>query len=304
MDNRLAPVLLAALSLVVACSPPTPQQRECPPPPSVAPAVVGGDIVATVDGAKITRLDVRTAMANQPELLTGVPPLSAEATLEQVIDLEVLAQRARAAHLEQGAAFREERARRMAQFDAWEREELGQLYEREEATHLPPVTEAQARQYFDANAPRLRAETRVGRIVLHDEVTAEAALRDLRAGASFDEVAARELPATEDRASKPWELAFLGRDQMPEQWPAVLDGLEVGQTSEVIPGGGTRFWILKVLERRDNPSLTFEAVLPQVARRLHAEDETAARDRTRRDARAAAHVVYARPPSSPTPPAR
>lgn len=292
MDRPRCFVLYFVLTLG-ACS-----SREVQPDAARPPRAVGGDVLATVDGVPITRAQVALATGAPPAGHGEVAPVSADAVLERLVQQEVLAQRALATHADRDADFLEELAVHEAQLDAWKRERLAQLYAQYEGRRRPPISEADARQYYDANITKIRTEVRVGQILLRDRARAEAALRDLRAGASFDEVAARQFPSLPDPTSKPWELAPLRWNQLPAQWSPVIDGIAVGQTSELIVGGGSRFWILKVLERRENPELTFEATRPLIGTLLREQGARDARTHLVENARAAAHIVYAHPPAA------
>jgi hypothetical protein len=77
----------------------------------------------------------------------------------------------------------------------------------------------------------------------------------------------------------------------------VIDGIAVGQTSDLIPGPGGRFWIISVLERRENPAMTFEAARPDIATILRGQGASGARTRLEQETRAAATVVYAHQPT-------
>ncbi len=299
MTSRPLCVVLAFLAFLVlaSCSSTaTPSQ----PPPTVSVPVVGGGVLATVDGTAITRADLELATPSGPSPHGGEVP-TPEALLEHIIQQQLLANRAVAAHLDRDEDYQQELARREAQLAAWKRDQLSELYERRQAAHQPPVTEADARRYYDENASHVRTEIRVAQILMRDQTRIDQALRDLRAGTTFDEVAARQFPNVPDLANKPWELAFLRWNQLPEPWRAVIDGVAVGQTSDVIRGTNNRFWIIKVLERRENPDLTFEATRPLITALIQEQRRVEARARLDREARESAHVVYAHPPSRPAP---
>ena len=64
---------------------------------------------------------------------------------------------------------------------------------------------------------------------------------------------------------------------MPEQWWKVVFDLKPGEVSEVIKGEDARYWVLKVVERREVPSLTFEQVKPRIVSVLQRERTEARR---------------------------
>lgn len=300
--------VLGTFGLLASCSCSSRNTRPASPqPPAPPPTVaVGGDVLATVNGVPIMRADLAVATASLAAGHGGDAPPTEEETLERIIREEVLAQRAMAAHLDGDAEYREELARREAQLAAWKRERLADLFHLREASRPSLITEADERRYYDANAARIRTEVRVSQIMLRDEARANEALRDLHGGATFDSIAARQFPVLPDRASRPWELPFLPWNQVPEPWLPVIDGIAVGQTSDLIRGPGGRFWIIEVLERRENPAQTFEATRPVIATLLREQSASGARTRLEQEARQAATVVYSHPPTpEPSPePAR
>lgn len=298
MNRPHLSAMFTALVLASCSSSGTP--REAPVPPAAA----GDDVAATVNGVVINRAELALVMSAAPGPHGGGPPAPPETVLAHIIDRELLAQAALAAHLDRDAEFKTELDRREAQLAQWRREQLADLYEEHAASRRPEIGEADARQYYDANATKIRTEVRVGQIMLRDEARANQALADLRAGASFDDVAVRSFPAVPDLANKPWELGFLRWNQLPEPWRPVLDAIAVGQVSDVIRGPNRRFWILKVLERRENPELTFEAMRPLVTTVLQEQHAAEARTRTAAEARRSARIVIvnATPSAAPAPP--
>ena len=295
--NRTSLRVLLLCAALAACSSPS-RPHESPPAPAGPPVVaVGGDVLATVNGVPITRADLALATSGGASPHGGAAP-PADAVLQHLVQQEALAQRAVAAHLERDADYVAALGPREAQLAAWKREQLSNLYIQSEANRRPAISEADARRYYDANATRIRTEVRVSQILMRDEARITEALTDLRAGMPFDDVAVRQFPSVPDVANKPWELAPLRWNQVPEAWLPALDAVAVGQTSAIIRGAGNRFWILKVLERRENPELTFEASRPLIETFLQEQAVAGARDRIDREARESAHIVYAQPPSA------
>jgi len=66
----------------------------------------------------------------------------------------------------------------------------------------------------------------------------------------------------------------------------------VGQTSEVLRGPNNRFWIIDVVDRRERPELTFEAMRTAITQTLQEERRLAVRSGEREDLRRDARIVY------------
>ncbi len=261
--------------------------------PANAPRVEG-EVLATVNGVPVTRDEVQGAAHGSLSHGGGAPERNDDA-LARLIDDELLAQRAVATGLDRDPAFREELRVAEARFRVWRRTQLAALIERRTNDADAGVSDADARRWYEANTARARSEVRVAQILLRDEGAAAQALRELRGGASFDDVARRLAPPSTDPAERPWVIGPLRWHQLPDAWRAPLDALRVDEVSEVIRGPNRRFWILKLLERRENTELTFASTRATIAQVLR--DERAATERTRLhdELRRGARIVYSAP---------
>ena len=188
--------------------------------------------------------------------------------------------------------LRRDDRRAEARLRAWRRTQLAALAERQAGAE--PVTVEEAQRYYTANEARVRGEVMVAQMLIRDEAAAESALRELRGGVSFDDVARRLHPNLADPAARPWEMGFLRWQQIPDAWRGPLDGLQPGQVSAVIRGPNRRFWILKLLARRQAEGVTFESVRPVIVQRLTEERRAGARDRLRAELLRGARVEYPR----------
>lgn len=278
----LASALVCA-ALSVSC-----KVAQPPPTPSVRPRVEG-EVIATVNGVALTRQELPPDAHGRSPHAAPTGPVDSDA-LSRLIDDEVLAQHAATSGLDRDPTYRAELARVEASFRAWRRSQLVALAERAQAATVT-VTEADARSWYETHSARARAEVRVAQILVRDEAAANQLLAELRAGVAFDDVARRLSPPSEDPAAKPWELGPLRWNQLPDAWRTPVDALQPGQLSEVIRGPNRRFWIVKLLERRENTSLTFEATRDTIMQVLRDERAIASRARLRETLRRAARVA-------------
>lgn len=275
------PLLLAA-ALAASCG-------RSPAAPAPAPQAAGGDVVARVNGVAIDRAEVGGPSRDAPSHGGGGPESEA-AALERAVFEELLAQRAVAQGLDRDPNFVAELRRAEGRLRAWRRSQLAALAERQAGAQA--VTEADARRYFTANEARVRAEVMVAQMLIRDETAANAALRELRGGANFDDVARRLYPANPDPTARPWEMGYLRWNQVPDPWRAPLDAMQPGQVSEVIRGPNRRFWIIKLLHRRQSDDITFETARPIIEQVLSEERRATARDRLRDELRRGARIEY------------
>ena len=94
----------------------------------------------------------------------------------------------------------------------------------------------------------------------------------------------------------PWDLGYLRWKQIPESWRNVNYDLNEGEVSGVIRGPNNRFWIIKLIDRRENTKTTFESIKPTILQVLKTEKVEELREKTDKDLRARASIVYLRDP--------
>lgn len=260
------------------------------------PVTGGSPVVARVNGAAITAADLDLAMASaarasNPHQAGGepvAPPVKAQ-VLEQLIDQELAAQRARGLGLDGDPEYQAELVRMTAQLDAFRRQRLGHLLERDTGQRAV-VSEADARAFFDAQAERIRTQVRIAQILLHDPAAVAQAKRELDAGATFEAVAAKTLPSAPPPGTAPWDLGYLAWNQIPEAWQPYLAQLAVGGVSPIIEGPRGRRWIIQVVDRRVDPTITFETARPQITVLLQAKAAEVAIARQAKQLRAQATI--------------
>ena len=229
--------------------------------PVVAESVAGADeaigLLVRVNGAPITRDDVILSVAAkgrstkiEPELEKNIAGTLAQRELE--------AQAARAAGLALDDATKGRLAALDAQRRVLEREALAAAWYRDEVRAKVTVTDEDAQRYYDGNKARIQSEVNVWQILERNQQKADAAAAEIAAGRPFEEVARAgfdKLP----NGDAPWDLGFLKWKQVPKPWVATLDKLKPGEASGVITGPGGRFWVIKLVARRDNAAASFEA---------------------------------------------
>lgn len=289
----MRPTFLLAVAL--GCGQPR-TATELEPPARPQPA----GVLATVNGVPITEADLllrSKTSAHEAGTRTERPAevaLDREGernVLDTVIREELMAQQAVALGLDDDPGLRDALAQRQAEMDAFRRQRLAELYARHDRESVE-VTDAEARRYFEDEAARLRHEVHVWQILVRDERQIEQARRDLAAGEPFEVVAARGFPNLPAEAARPWDLGFMKWTQLPEPWRPALQAMHEGQTSGVLRGPRNRFWIVKIVDERDDPAATFDTLRASILELLRAERLGARRADADRALRAGARVVY------------
>jgi peptidyl-prolyl cis-trans isomerase C len=253
------------------------------------------DVLATVNGTPIREADVRFALRRGSDD-EEVPPQHRKNVLEVIIRRELIYQRAVELGLDANPRYQERLRQMEAQINAFKRAELSDLFFRHEIVGRAKVSEAEAREYFAENAARIRTEFHVWQILRRKEGSIEQVRNDLEQGRSFEEVAGRQLPKLPKTGRAPWDLGYLRWKQVPKSWRDVVYDLKKGEVSGVIRGPNNRFWILKLIDKREDPDITFESSKPTIMEVLKNAKIEKLREKTDPDLRAKASIVYSKGP--------
>lgn len=284
----LGKLILAVAALAAAAS--------CQGTSTAAPrTVLRAGVVAVVNGVEITEADLAVAMtaaarAGDPHRgdTDAAPPVRAE-VLDRLIDQELAAQRGAARGLDRDPQFAAELAARRAEVDAFRRQRLAEALAHTVRGEVA-ISDAELRSYYAEHLDQIQTVTHVAQILVRDRAAIEAARRDLDAGAAFDQVAARQFP-TVPTGTRPWDLGELTWNQLPPAWSGIVDTLAVGATSPIIEGPRNRLWIVEVVDRRVDRSITFDAARPAIEAVLRAEAEATAESDLTRSLRIGATIV-------------
>lgn len=262
-----------------------------PPPAAVtltgAGPALGPEVRAKVNGVAITGAEVGarlagTAMGPNGERATAEQQ---QAALEQVIQEELQAQRALALGYPVEATDGGVLDARALEA---RRHNLAKQFRMKELLEKSAPTPEETRAWFDANTARVQAELQVQYLVVAGKQTGDAVLAQLAAGKSFDEVAAALFPKAPD--PKPWAVQPMSWAQVPPPWWPQLDQLQPGKTSGLIADQGDRYWIVKLVERKQNPAITYEEVAPAISASLQAANFETRRETVMKELRSAAKI--------------
>ena len=248
------------------------------------------DAIATVNGVAITEADIRLATRSEGHQ-TELPTENQRVVLENVIRDELAAQKAVALGLGADKTVQDELRQMEAQLSAMKRKRLADVYFRDQLGKRGDVSEADAKRYFDENAALIRTEVKVWQILMRDEARIALAKQEIAAGTPFDEVAKRQFPGMPE-GQKPWELDYLRWNQVPEAWRSVVYGLKEGETSGVIKGPSKRFWVIKLVGKRENSEATFESLKSTILETMKTTKAEQLRAELDRELRQKARIVY------------
>ena len=241
-------------------------------PKGGSPAVARAETVAMAGDRPVT-LDafmawVKTATSEDPK---NVSPRVLSSLLDQYLDEVLLA---RAIEAAQPTVSGETPAERRRAFLA-------------RAAGLETLQDADLRKEYDAHPERYKrpALVRVSQLLFRSKEDADAALRRLAGGASWNEVSRASSAAP--NAASGGSLGLLGRSDLPREFEKAVWSLASGKTSAVLatPHG---FHVFRVDERLDARDVTLEEALPGLRMAVAEERSTRAVE----EAIAGAHLRY------------
>jgi len=251
-----------SLTLVIAAGIVCVLVSACDRPQAVT--VADADVVATVNDVAITELDMTLASSSTGGHQGEVAPPDRQEILQQIILQELAHQKAVSANLEADAVYQENLRRVEAQITAFKRKALAGLYYEQELANRSQISDAEARSFFDENAASITADIRVWQIMRRDEDLIEQDFAALANGESFEQVAARRFADMPQIVETPWDMGYLKWEQIPEAWWDAVDELNVGDTSNVIRGPNSRFWIIRLVDKREDPDVSYEDVRAKI----------------------------------------
>ena len=114
-------------------------------------------------------------------------------------------------------------------------------------------------------------------------------------GKSFEEVAQSYFPNLPE-GQKPWDLGFLAFYKIPEPWRDTLTDLKPGEMSGILRGPSERFWLIKLVETKEDTALTFESAREGILQDMRAMKVSHVREGLEKELRAAAKVEMVSPP--------
>lgn len=253
-------VLAACGAAQLGCddAPPPPEATATPEAEAAAEAVPAL-VVATVNGAKIYERDVRFWFERNARGQGGNPtPEQSRNMLEAIISQELILQRATELGLDQNRSYQEQIRARETELASFRRTAVRDLFYAHQLREIRTPTDDEVRQFYDANAALIGSTYHIQHILQRSAAEIEAVQERLEAGAAFEEVAAEPFAALPASADSPWDRRDLAWQHVPELWRGTVATLEAGDVSDVIHGPNNRHWIIRLVAREEDPSMTFE----------------------------------------------
>jgi parvulin-like peptidyl-prolyl isomerase len=258
------------------------------PPPAAAVKVL-----ATVNGKPITTADVQFALMGAGTHQGQETPSDSKAVLDNIILQELIYQKAKQLGLDADSAYQEELRRIETEVIAFKRKKLTEVFLWKNTQNIQ-ISDAQARAYFTANAAQFRTVYSLSQILRRNEDLIKEDLKELKQGAPFEKVAAKQFPNLPSGVNSPWALGDMRFKQLPAEWNSVVSSLKKGQHSDIIRGPNNRFWIIKLNDKREDKTVSFESAKPMVIQMMKEEKAQQSREAIVQDLRNKAKIVYSK----------
>ncbi len=223
-------------------------------------ALAQGKVLASVNGEQITEGDVEVAMEDVAAEYPNLPADKLkEMTLDFLIEVKVVAQKAKAEKLDQTEAFK----RKLAYVR--DRVIMQQLLlnKAKEAT-----SDAALKAFFDEQIKQVKPveEVHARHILVEKEDEAKAIAKRVKGGEDFAKVA-KEASKDPGSGKEGGDLGFFTKERMVPEFAEAAFALKPGEISEPVK---SQFgWhVIKVEEKRVKPLPTFDQVKERIAQAL------------------------------------
>ncbi len=247
---------LAGVSTVAMVQNSALAQDATPAPAAKAAPLDPTTVIATVNGNKITQKDLDQASADLDPQISQLPEEQRRvAALAAIIDIKAFAVKAEADKLDQTADFKS----RMAFL---KERALHNEYFKQQV--IDKITDADVRARYDKEIAAMPAtnEVRARHILVKTKEEAEAIIKQLDGGASFEDIAKEK--STDGSAAQGGDLGYFGQGQMVPEFEKAANELEIGKYSKTPVQTQFGFHVIKLEDKRVKQPPAFDQVKDQV----------------------------------------
>lgn len=211
-------------------------------------------ILARVNGVPITEAD----LAFQLRKAHGVAsdPENRRRDLEQVIKEELMYQQGLKLGIDKEPSYQVLVTQLESQLANTKRLELTRRVFNNQIASKVNIGDQEVKEYYARNQDKITTDLHLGMLTFSSRDAADAALKKIRSGASFESVADETGGATKTGipgARKPWDMGYATWEQIPIDFVDAVYQLKPGQVSDIVTMKQTGFYIFKLFEARKNP---------------------------------------------------
>jgi peptidyl-prolyl cis-trans isomerase C len=213
-------------------------------------------VLATINGAKITQKDVDQISSDLDPQFARLPDDQRRlAALAAIIDIKSLSAKAETEKLDQTPEFK-------ARMEFLKDRALHNDYFKQQV--VDKITDADVRARYDKEMAAMPAqnEVRARHILVKTKEEAEAIIKQLDGGASFEDVAKEK--STDGSAAQGGDLGYFGPGQMVPEFDKAANALEIGKYTKEPVQTQFGFHVIKLEDKRVQQPPAFDQVKDQV----------------------------------------
>ncbi|MHC1547961.1 peptidylprolyl isomerase [Phyllobacterium sp. K27] len=240
-------------------------------------------VIATVNGTDITQKDLDQASADLDPQISQLPEEQRRvAALAAIIDIKAFAAKAEAEKLDQTPEFK-------SRMTFLKERAMHNEYFKQQV--IDKITDADVRARYDKEIAAMPAtnEVRARHILVKTKEEAEAIIKQLDGGASFEDIAKEK--STDGSAAQGGDLGYFGQGQMVPEFEKAANELEIGKYSKTPVQTQFGFHVIKLEDKRAKQPPAFDQVKDQVKSMLIRDRYT---DLIKKE-RTSLKIVYADP---------
>jgi len=258
----------------------------------LALSLPASDVLATVNGHKITKTDVQEAMAAMGARTTydALPEQVKKRLLDQVIEQQLLQQKAIKSGIERDREFKRALAKIKGKLalDVWMKKQLDKI----------KVSDAEAKKAYEEHKSAFkRPETVHARhILVKTESEAKAIIAELnktpksKLKAKFEELAKSK--STGPSAVRGGDLGYFGRKQMVKPFSDAAFALKPGQYTKTPVKTQFGYHVIYVEDKKPAQTIPFKDVKERLKQNLKMEKFKEKMQKLAKDLRAKAKIKY------------
>jgi peptidyl-prolyl cis-trans isomerase C len=217
-----------------------------------------GQVLAEVNGAKITTGDFNREVKNLPEYLRAMAdtPQGRREMLDTMVIRELILQKASKDGLDKGPELEEK-------LQELKKRLIVESFLKKKVETDAKISDADLKKFYDQHIDKFKTgeQIRASHILVKNEQTAKELLAQIRKGASFEELARKN--SVDSSAAKGGDLGWFNKGAMVPVFEKAALALKEGQVSDVVKSD-FGFHIIKLTGKRPAGTRPFEEVKDQI----------------------------------------
>ncbi|ABL01180.1 peptidylprolyl isomerase [Pelobacter propionicus] len=217
-----------------------------------------GQVLAEVNGKKITSGDFSREVKNLPEYLRAMAttPQGRKEMLDTMVIRELILQKASKDGLDKGPEIEEK-------LQELKKRLIVEAFLKKKVETDAQISDADLKKFYDQNIDKFKAgeQIRASHILVKTEKEAKEILAQLKGGAAFEELARKH--SVDSSSAKGGDLGWFGKGAMVPAFERAALALKEGQVSDVVKSD-FGFHIIKLTGKRPAGTRPFDEVKDQI----------------------------------------